>query len=51
MDMRLWPLAEDEFFVRAYNSSLKFRRDEAGKITGADLKFEGQNARLKRSEK
>jgi D-alanyl-D-alanine-carboxypeptidase/D-alanyl-D-alanine-endopeptidase len=51
MDMRLWPLAEDEFFVRSYNSSLKFRRDEAGKITGADLKFEGQNARLKRSEK
>lgn len=50
VSIRMWPTKEpDAFFARAYVSELKFLRDDTGKVTGADLKFDGLSARLKRS--
>lgn len=51
VDARLWPAAEDVFFIRAYVAELKFLRDDSGKVIGADLAIEGKQARLKRQDK
>jgi serine-type D-Ala-D-Ala carboxypeptidase/endopeptidase len=48
MTLRLWPAGEDAFFLRAHDAELKFERDAAGKVTGAKVKFEGNQATLER---
>lgn len=50
LEARLWPQAKDTFFLRSYVSELRFRRDDSGVVVGADLKFDGNESRLKRFE-
>lgn len=51
IEMRLWPKAKDHFFLRQYVSDIKFHRDESGKVTGADIQFEGNRMKLNRFSK
>ncbi len=48
MELRLWPKGGDKFFLRSYVADFTFLRDESGVVSGMDLAFEGNNARLKR---
>ena len=48
MSMRLWPMGDETFFVRAYVGEIKFVRDDSGKVTHADIKFEGRQAKMLR---
>lgn len=49
IEMQLWPKKSDTFFLRAYNSEITFLRDTSGAVVGADVDFEGNHARLKRT--
>ena len=51
MELQLWPINRETFFVRSYVAEIKFKRDESGNVIGADFQFDGKEAILKRSAK